>query len=107
MDNPGAGIDRDIAAGERTEAELSAFISRRHQQRLKSEPQRELEAAWVATEKLQEAAKRRENRAGWYAWHTHRAELYGRLSQEHAATAQELMQDTDERMSARRRATKN
>ena len=92
-------IGRAIASGERAEAELDSFISRRHEQRRKSEPERELEAAWVAAEKLQEAARRRENRAGWYGWHMHRAELYGQLSREHAATAEGLL-ETDERRTA-------
>ena len=97
MREPGRALSRDIAKGEAVEAEIDVFISRRDGERRKSEPERELEAAWVAAEKLQEAARRRENRAGWYGWHMHRAELYGRLSREHAATAEELMQETDER----------
>ena len=91
MRGPGAAIGREIASGERAETELDSFISRRHEQRRKSEPERELEVAWVAAEKLQEAARRRENRAGWYGWHMHRAELYGRLSREHEAAAAGLM----------------
>ncbi len=33
MSNPGTGIGREIAHGERAEAELDAFISRRQEQR--------------------------------------------------------------------------
>ncbi len=99
MGQPGAGIGREVGAGERAEAELDAFISRRHEQRRKDEGERAAEEAWVASERLQEAARRRENRAGWYAWHTHRAELYGRLSAEHEAAAESL-QATDERRTA-------
>ena len=91
MSNPGAGIGREIASGERAEKELDQFISRRHEQRRKSEPERELEAAWVAAEKREAARRRAENRAGWYGWHLARAELYGRLSREHAATAEGLL----------------
>ena len=65
MRGPGAGIGRDVAMGERAEAELSAFISRRYEQRCKSEPERDLEAVWVAGERRQEAARRREDAAGW------------------------------------------
>ena len=88
---PGQGIGRDIGSGEAVEHELDAFISRRHEQRLKSEPEREAEAAWKASERRQEAPRRRENAAGWYGWHMHRAALYGRLSREHAVTAQEIL----------------
>jgi hypothetical protein len=97
---PGQAIGRDIANGDKADSQLDAFISRRHEQRLKSEPEREAEAAWVAAEKLQEAARRRENRAGWYGWHMHRVELHARLSAEHAATAEGLMEETDERRTA-------
>ena len=48
---PGRPIGRDIAAGEAVEHELDAFIYRRHEQRRKSEPEREAEAAWVAAER--------------------------------------------------------
>ena len=41
-------------------------------------------------------ATREGAKAGWYGWHVHRAELYGRLSREHAATAEGLL-ETDER----------
>jgi hypothetical protein len=97
---PGRAIGRNMAAGEAVEAELSAFISRRHERRVADEGERETEAAWVAAERLQEAARRRENRAGWYGWHMHHAELYGRLSREHAATAEGLMEETDGRKTA-------
>ena len=97
---PGAAIGREIGAGERAEAELDTFISRRDEQRRKSEPERELEAAWVDAERREAARRRAENRAGWYGWHSSRAALYARLSAEHEAAAAGLMKDTDERKSA-------
>ena len=93
---PGAAIGREIATGERAEAELDAFISRRHEQRRKSEGDRALDDAWREAERRQEARRRAENRAGWYGWHLARAELYGRLSRGHEAAAAGLM-ETDER----------
>ena len=84
-------IGRAIASGARAEAELDSFISRRHEQRRKGEPERELEAAWVAAERREDARRRQENRAGWYGWHMHRAGLYARLSVEHEAAAAGLM----------------
>ncbi len=88
---PGAAIGRKIAAGERAEAELDSFIARRHEQRRKSEPECELEAAWVEAERREATRRRAENRAGWYGWHMARAALYERLSREHAATAEGLL----------------
>ena len=88
---PGLEIGRDIARGERAEAEIDSFISRRDEQRRKSEPERELEAVWRASERVQEARRREENAAAWYSWHARRAALYARLSAEHAATAEGLL----------------
>lgn len=88
---PGAAIGREIAAGEAVEHELDAFISRRHEQRRKSEPEREAEAAWRESERREVARRRAENRVGWYGWHMHRAELYGRLSREHRDTAEGML----------------
>ena len=88
---PGAAIGREIATGERAEAELDAFISRRHEQGRKSEGERELEAAWVEAERREVARRRATNRAGWYSWHAHRATLYARLSAEHEAAVAGLM----------------
>lgn len=91
MMEPGAAIGREIATGERAEAELDSFISRRHEQRRKSEPERELEAAWVDAERREAARRRQENRVGWYGWHMDRATLYARLSAEHEVAAAGLM----------------
>lgn len=91
MREPGAAIGRDIAAGEAVEHELDSFISRRHEQRRKSEGERATEDAWREAERRQEARRWAENRAGWYSWHLDRAELYGRWSAEHAATAEGLL----------------
>ena len=97
---PGRPIGRDIAAGEAVEHELDAFISRRHEQRRKSEPEHEAEALWKAFERRQEALRRQENAAAWHGWHVHRAQLYARLSAEHEAAAEELMEETNERRTA-------
>jgi hypothetical protein len=43
---PGRDIGRDIGRGEAMEHELDAFISKRHEQRLKTEGERQIEEAW-------------------------------------------------------------
>jgi hypothetical protein len=48
---PGRGIGRDIGRGEATERELDAFISKRHEQRVKSEGERQAEEAWRESER--------------------------------------------------------
>ena len=44
---PGRGIGRDIGRGEAVEHKLDAFISKRHEQRVKTEGERQLEEAWM------------------------------------------------------------
>ncbi len=85
-----SGVGREIATGERAEAELSAFISRRHERRRQTEGERELEAAWMEAERREAGRRRAENRQGWHGWHSHRAALYRRLSAEHEAAAERL-----------------
>jgi len=97
---PGRTIGREIATGDAADKELNRFIERHHEQREKSEGEAETEALWRAASPLQEARRRREARAGWYGWHVHRAELYARLSAEHEAAAEGLMEETDERRTA-------
>ena len=46
MSNPGRAIGREIATGEGADAQIDAFISRRHEQRQKSEGERALEDLW-------------------------------------------------------------
>ncbi len=94
---PGRAIGREMAAGDRADAEVDAFISRRHDRRVTEEGERPAEGAWMESERREAARRRAENRVGWYSWHMHRAELYGRLSREHAANAEGLMEETDER----------
>ena len=53
----------------------------------------------MESERREAARRRAENRVGWSSWHMHRAVLYGRLSAEHAATAEGLL-ETDERRTA-------
>jgi hypothetical protein len=91
MRDPGRAIGREVAGGERADAELDSFIGRRYGQRQKSEGDRVTEELWREAERHEAARRRAENRAGWYSWHASRAELYARLSAEHAATAEGLL----------------
>lgn len=97
---PGQAIGRDIGAGERAEAELNAFISRRDTQRRRDEGEQTVEDLWKARERLEAARRRRELDAEWRGWHRSRAALYRRLSAEHEAAAERLMEETDERRTA-------
>ena len=87
---PGRPIGLDIAAGEAVEHELDAFISRRHDQRRKSEPEREAEAARAAAEKRQEALRRVEADRGRLEWHRHLAGVHRGRMEHHEAAAERL-----------------
>jgi hypothetical protein len=66
---PGAALSRNIASGERAEADLDAFISRRHNQRVGSEGERRQEELWQESAWRHEAAKRAENAHAWRECH--------------------------------------
>ena len=91
ISEPGRAIGREIATGERADAQIDAFISRRHDQREKSEGERAVEDLWRESERREAARRRKEARAGWYGWHLDRADLYARLSAEHEAAAEGLL----------------
>jgi hypothetical protein len=46
---------------------------------------------WAESQRRHDAHRGAENRAAWYGWHMTRANLYERLSREHAATAEGLL----------------
>jgi hypothetical protein len=62
---PGAALSREIAAGEHVQKEIDQFISRRHDQRLKAEGEREGEAAWRESVRRYNARRSEEMRAAW------------------------------------------
>ena len=64
-DNLGRAVGREIATGDRAEAQIDAFISRRDAQRRKSEGDRAEEEAWSKSESRYDAHRRAGNRAAW------------------------------------------
>jgi hypothetical protein len=66
---PGQDIGRDIGRGEAVEHELDAFISKLHEQRLKTEGERPIEEAWRESERRAEAHRREELRGCWLKWY--------------------------------------
>ena len=69
ISSPGAGIGRDIATGDRADAQIDGFISRRHDQRVKSEGERPAEEAFMESERRYDARRRAEVRAAWVDYH--------------------------------------
>lgn len=95
MSNPGAGIGREIASGERTDAELDAFISRRASQDRGPAPD-ELEPGYAESVRRHNAKIRRENRAAWCEYHRGQADRLRRnledLISRHEALARKLLE---------------
>jgi hypothetical protein len=89
----GQDLSREIASGDRADAQIDAFITRRDAKRRESEGDWTSEAAWREAERRLETRRRVENRAGWYdGWrHMARTELHGRLSREHVAITEEML----------------
>jgi hypothetical protein len=81
----------DITRGEHVEKELDLLITRRDEERRAEEGDRRAEEMWAESQRRHDAHRGAENRAAWYGWHMTRANLYERLSREHAATAEGLL----------------
>jgi hypothetical protein len=62
---PGLALNRDSAAGEATEKEIDAFISKRHRDRIATEGERQAEESWKVSERAYFARRREENRLAW------------------------------------------
>lgn len=93
---PGRGIGRAISRGEAVEHELDAFVSKRHEQRIKAEGERQTEEAWKASERAHEEKRRQLARLEWHAYHCGQAERHRRtlaaLIREHEAQAAKLLE---------------
>jgi hypothetical protein len=82
---PGRGIGRDIGRGEAVEHELDAFISKRHEQRVKTEGERQAEEAWRESVAAYNDKRRQMARLEWHGFHCGQAER-------HRATLQALVE---------------
>ncbi len=94
------GIGREIAAGERVEDELDAFISRRHDRRVTDEGERPTEAEWMESERRHDVRRRAENGAAWRAYHEGQAARHRTVLADLIASHEreaERLQATDER----------
>ena len=97
---PGRGISRDIGRGEAVEYELDAFISKRHEQRVKTEGERQEEEAWKESVRAYEEKRRQMARLEWHAFHCGQAERHRRtlevLIEQHEAQAARLIDEPSE-----------
>jgi hypothetical protein len=65
MREPGRDLAREMAAGERADAQIETFISRRHDRRVADEGERPAEEIWMESERRYDARRRAENGAAW------------------------------------------
>jgi hypothetical protein len=95
---PGQGIGRDIATGEKVEAEIDAFASRRHEQRVKNEGERLAEEVWMESERAYFARRDEDRRLERLAYHEGQAQrlsgVLGSLVAHHQAEAEKYRQLT-------------
>lgn len=85
----------DVMRADTVDADLDRLISRRASADRTPDPD-ELEPTYVESVRLFNARVRAENRASWHAHHDRLRALYARLSAEHGAKAEDLMEATDE-----------
>ncbi len=85
---PGRFVSRDIARGEAVEHELDAFVSKRHDQRLQTEPERAIEEVWMNAERRMAAHRREANRLSHCEHHERLAVTYRQMAEHHAGLAQ-------------------
>jgi hypothetical protein len=82
----------DIAKGEATEKDLDLFITRRHDQRVKDEGERQAEEAWAESERRHFAKRRERNRIAWIGYFGCIATALRVRAEEYDARAEKLME---------------
>ena len=90
MGEPGLSIGRSIARGEAVESELDAFISKRHEARVRDEGERAVEDAWAESSRTLAARQRDEDDRGRLAMCRHLEAVYARRSAEWGRQGDEL-----------------
>jgi hypothetical protein len=95
---PGRRIGPDISKGEFVEAEIDAFISKRHDRRLVEESHRPSEELWAASERAYFARRREENRLAWQGYFCHLAGTLRARAEEYERRA-ELLTNAEEKTS--------
>ncbi len=83
------GCEVDIAHTEMVEAELTRFIEKRHEKRVKTEGQRVEEELWMASARIYNNGKERERAVAWYCYEKRLERLHTALAAEHEAKARE------------------
>jgi hypothetical protein len=87
-------LERALAGDAQVDAELDAFIERRHQKRVREEGERAQEEAWIESTRKHNAARDAELRDAWSEYHKEQAERHkavlASLIEHHEQQAQKL-----------------
>lgn len=78
----GAALSRDITRGEKVDADIDNFISKRHEKRVAEEGERAVEDAWKAAERRAAAERDRQFKYSRLAAEEHLRGVYLRRYQE-------------------------
>ncbi len=76
------GTGREVASGERADAQIDTFISRRHERRVKDEGERAEEEMWMASSRRAKVRQDAEERAEKVVFHRGQAERLRRTLEE-------------------------
>jgi hypothetical protein len=90
-----APLDVSSRSTEAAEAQIDAFISRMDTRRRDTEGERLTEELWVDSARRHAAKLREAARVEWTLYHEHMSLLHAQLSQEHAAKAERLCEDSE------------
>jgi hypothetical protein len=82
----------DVERAERVEADLDRLITRRHDQRVKDEGERQAEEAWAESERRHFAKRRERNRIAWIGYFECIATALRVRAEEYDARAEKLME---------------
>jgi len=85
-------LARDISAGEKVEAELNVFITRRHEKRVAGEGERQAEEMWRESVARFNERAQAEIRSRWIEYHQNLCRLHTQLATKHEEKAQRLLE---------------
>jgi predicted acetyltransferase len=80
----------DIEATDRAERQIETFITRRENERRKSEGERAVEELWMPSERAYFARRQEDNRMAWCDYHRRLQALHQGLADEHRVEIEKL-----------------
>jgi hypothetical protein len=85
----------DVAHAEAVEGGLDALIEKRDKQRRREEGERQAHELWQQSVERYHAARRRRNRAAWFAYFCNQAQAHAAIAEDYERRAEELCEGGD------------